>query len=237
MNHLTHAERNCKIVHDTRRAHGARPVKSAKFAKFARRRERGAAAIEMALLLPLLVAIALPVVDFARNMQAQMILINVSREGANLATRASLTFPMQTIMTSLTMTTPPLDMNANGMVYITQIMGNNNCDAKNNNCTGVVVAQYRWNNGNYTSAASKLWNCGSGGTSWSTDGTGSCAGLPSPGKTSPQVSLLQGQLSSGQIAYAVEAFYYQPPLIGALNLGPILSTPALSPNLYAMTVF
>jgi Flp pilus assembly protein TadG len=202
-----------------------------------KRRERGAAAIEMALLLPILVAIALPVVDFARNMQAQMILINVSREGANLASRASLTFPMQTIMSSLSMTTPPLDMTANGMIYITEIIGNNGCDASNTNCTGVVVAQYRWNSGNYTAAASKLWNCGSSGTKWATDGTGSCSGLPSPGKTSPEVSLLKGQLSNGQIAYAVEAFYYQPPVIGALNLGPMLKTPALSPDLYAMTVF
>ncbi|MFC0401771.1 TadE/TadG family type IV pilus assembly protein [Paraburkholderia rhizosphaerae] len=202
------------------------------------RRQRGTAAIEMALLLPILVAIALPVVDFARNMQAQMILINVSREGANLASRASLTFPMQTIMSSLTMTTPPLNMSANGMIYITQIIGNNNCDANGNNCTGVVVAQYRWNGGNDAAASSKLWNCGSsGGTSWSTDGTGSCAGLPSPGKNSPQVALLQGQLSNGQIAYAVEAFYVQPPLIGGMNLSSILNTPALSPDLYAMTVF
>ncbi|CAB3749933.1 TadE family protein [Paraburkholderia humisilvae] len=206
-------------------------------ARIARCRARGAAAIEMALLLPILVAVALPVVDFARNMQAQMILINVSREGANLASRASLTFPMQTIMSSLTMTTPPLNMTAHGMIYITQIIGNNNCDVNNNNCTGVVVAQYRWTSGNDTSASSKLWNCGSSGTSWATDGTGSCAGLPSPGKTSPQVSLLQGQLSNGQIAYAVEAFYVQQPLIGGLNLGSILKTPALSPNLYAMTVF
>lgn len=202
-----------------------------------RRRQRGAAAIEMALLLPLLVAIALPVVDFARNMQAQMILINVSREGANLASRSSLTFPMQTIMSSLTLTTPPLDMNANGMIYITQIVGNNNCDGNGNNCTGVVVSQYRWNGGNYAAAASQLWNCGSSATQWATDGTGSCAGLPSPGSKSPEVSLLQGKLSNGQTAYAVEAFYYQLPLVGALNLGPGLKTPALSPNLYAMTVF
>ncbi|HVE08752.1 MAG TPA: TadE/TadG family type IV pilus assembly protein [Paraburkholderia sp.] len=202
-----------------------------------RRRQRGAAAIEMALLLPLLVAIALPVVDFARNMQAQMILINVSREGANLATRASLTFPMQTIMSSLTMTTPPLDMGANGMIYITQVVGNNGCDSNNNGCTGVVTAQYRWTGGSYTSAQSQFWNCGSNGTTWASDGTGSCKGLPSPGSKSPEVTLLQGQMSSGQTAYVVEAFYYQTPLVGSLNLGPILNTPALSPNLYAMTVF
>jgi Flp pilus assembly protein TadG len=203
-----------------------------------RRRQRGVAAVEMALLLPLLVAVALPVIDFARNMQAQMILINVSREGANLASRASLTFPMQTIMNSLSTTTPPLTMSAHGQIFITEIVGSNNCDANGNNCTGVVIAQYKWNGGNYASAASKLWNCGSGGTQWATDGTGSCAGLPAAGSNnSPQVSLLRGQLSNGQTAYAVEAFYYQPPLIGALNLGPVVQTPGLSPALYAMTVF
>jgi Flp pilus assembly protein TadG len=205
----------------------------------ARGKQRGVAAIEMAMLFPLLVAVALPVVDFARNLQAQMILINVSREGANLSSRASLTYPMQTIMSSLTATTPPLNMSANGMIYITEIQGSNNCDASGNNCTGVVVAQYRWTGGNFTSASSRLWNCGSSGsgTSWATDGTGSCSGLPSPGTTSPPVSLLQGQLSNGQTAYAVEALYYQPPLIGALNLPFGVSTPALTPTIYAMTVF
>jgi len=203
----------------------------------ARSRQRGVAAVEMAVLLPLLIAIALPVVDFARNLQAQMILINVSREGANLASRASLTFPMQTIMASLSATTPPLKMSVNGMIYITEIVGTNNCDANGNGCTGTVAAQYRWTGGNYPSAASKLWNCGSSGTSWATDGSGGCSGLGAAGNTPPTVTLLQGQLANGQIAYAVESFYYQPPLIGALNLGFGITTPALSPNLYAMAVF
>jgi Flp pilus assembly protein TadG len=201
-----------------------------------RRKQRGIAAIETAMLLPLLVAIALPVIDFARNLQAQMILINVSREGANLSSRASLTYPMQTIMSSLTATTPPLDMAANGMIYITEIVGNNDCDATGSNCTGVVIAQYRWTGGN-SYPASRLWNCGSSGTSWTTDGTGSCNGLPGAGTGSPEVDLLRGQLSNGQTAYAVETFYYQQPLIGSLNLGFGVSTPALAPNLYAMTVF
>ncbi|MFM0733079.1 pilus assembly protein [Paraburkholderia sediminicola] len=196
---------------------------------------RGIVSVEMALLLPMLVALALPVYDIARNIQAQMILINVSREGASLSSRASLTYPMQTIMSSLTSTTPPLNMDAHGMIYITEIMGNNNCDSNGNNCTGVVVAQYRWNGGNYF-PASQLWSCGSSGTRWATDGTGSCSGIPAAGTTSPVVNLLQGKLSDGQIAYAVETFYLQTPLIGSLNLGSI-KTPALSPNLYAMTVF
>jgi len=165
-----------------------------------------------------------------------MILINVSREGANLSSRAALTYPMQTIMSSLTSTTPPLNMSAHGMIYITEIMGNNNCDSSGNNCTGIVVAQYRWNGGNYA-PASRLWNCGSSGTNWATDGSGSCSGIPAAGTTSPAVNLLQGKLYNGQIAYAVEAFYLQTPLLGSLNLGGGIKTPALSPNLYAMTVF
>ncbi|RFU44613.1 TadE/TadG family type IV pilus assembly protein [Paraburkholderia sp. DHOC27] len=201
-----------------------------------RRAWRGAVSVEMALLLPMLVAVALPVYDFARNIQAQMILTNISREGANLSSRASLTYPMQTIMSSLAATTPPLDMAANGMIYITEVIGNNNCDANGNNCTGVVLAQYRWTGGNYY-PASQIWNCGNNNTSWATDGTGSCSGLPSPGNTSPVVNLLQGQLYQGEIAYVVESFYLETPLVGALNLGFGISTPALSPNLYAMTVF
>ncbi|CAE6688436.1 hypothetical protein R75461_00095 [Paraburkholderia nemoris] len=197
---------------------------------------RGIVSVEMALLLPVLVALALPVYDIARNIQAQMILINVSREGASLSSRASLTYPMQTIMSSLTSTTPPLDMDAHGMIYITEIMGNNNCDSNGNNCTGVVVAQYRWNGGNYF-PASQLWSCGSSGTRWATDGSGSCSGIPAAGTKSPVVNLLQGKLSDGQIAYAVETFYLQTPLLGSLDLGNGVKTPALSPNLYAMTVF
>ncbi|CAG4893401.1 TadE/TadG family type IV pilus assembly protein [Paraburkholderia gardini] len=204
--------------------------------KTRRQKQRGVAAIEMAVLLPMLIAIALPVYDFARNIQAQMILTNVSREGANLASRALTAFPVQTIMSSLTQTTPPLNMSANGMIYITMIVGNNTCDAKGNNCTGVVAAQYRWTGGNYF-PASKIWNCGSAGTSWATDGTGSCANVPPVTSTSPVVSTLQGQLWDGQVVYVVEAFYRQPPLIGALNLGSGINTPALSPDLYAMTAF
>lgn len=201
-----------------------------------RRASKGIVSVEMALLLPILVALALPVYDIARNIQAQMILINVSREGASLSSRASLTYPMQTIMSSLSATTPPLNMTAHGMIYITEIMGNNNCDSNGNNCTGVVVAQYRWNGGNYY-PASQLWSCGNSGTRWATDGTGSCSGIPAAGTSSPAVNLLQGKLSDGQIAYVVEAFYLQTPLIGSLNLGGGIKTPALSPNLYAMTVF
>lgn len=201
-----------------------------------RRRSAGIVSVELAILTPMLLGLSIPIFDVARNMQAQMILINISREGANLASRASTVYSMQTIMNSLAATTPPLNMTANGMIYITEVMGNNNCDANGNNCTGVVIAQYRWNNGGYH-PSSALWNCGGGGTSWATDGTGGCNGIPSPGPSSPAVQTLKGQLSDGQVAYVVEAFYFQKQLVPPLSLGAGVTTPTLSPNLYAMTVF
>ena len=75
-----------------------------------RRAMAGIAAIEFVVLLPLLLLLAVPTYDLARNIQANMILVNLSREGANLALRASLTFPMETIMNDLAATTPPLDI-------------------------------------------------------------------------------------------------------------------------------
>ena len=53
-------------------------------------RSRGAAMVETALLLPLLVLLALPVADLARALQAQLILDAISREGASLAARGTL---------------------------------------------------------------------------------------------------------------------------------------------------
>ncbi len=52
-----------------------------------RKKSAGTAAVEFAFILPLLVLLAIPIFDLARIIQANMILINISREGANLASR------------------------------------------------------------------------------------------------------------------------------------------------------
>ena len=51
---------------------------------------RGGAAVEFLFCLPLLILLLLPVADLARVIQANMILTNISREGANLASRTSM---------------------------------------------------------------------------------------------------------------------------------------------------
>lgn len=51
------------------------------------RRDRGAAAVEFAFILPILVILVFAVIDFGRFIQARLIITNVSREGGNLASR------------------------------------------------------------------------------------------------------------------------------------------------------
>jgi len=54
-------------------------------AKHGRRRDRGAAAVEMALVLPLLISMLFGVIDFGRLFNAEIQLSQAAREGARIA--------------------------------------------------------------------------------------------------------------------------------------------------------
>jgi Flp pilus assembly protein TadG len=188
---------------------------------------RGIAAVEFLLCLPLLLLLALPVVDLARIFQANMILTNISREGASLISR-SLESEQQTIMDSLAGSAPPLDMHKNGMIHITKILAYSNKGVTRN----VVVEQYRWGNGNLSYATNKgVWNCGTGGSYWSGD---KCAGLPT-GAGAPEINVMRGQLRDGDVVYLVEAFYDFPLLFDGKNLG-VTALPRFGSDLYAFTI-
>ena len=117
----------------------------------ARRAARGIAAVEFAIVLPLLALLLFMVVDLSRAIQAKIILLNISREGANLASRstADLSGSSQTIMNALAASTPPLDMSGHGMIYITKIMGYTAKSGLRN----IVLEQYRWDAGARASPA------------------------------------------------------------------------------------
>lgn len=192
----------------------------------------GAAVVEFALVLPLLILLALPIFDFARAIQANMIVVNMSREGASLASRANLTYSDQQIMGALASTAPPLDMSNSGMIYITRVMGH----AEAGGIRNVVLDQYRWAQGwnqSHYSPPSAVWNCGTSGTSWATGG--SCRNIPT-GNSAPTANVMTGQLSDGEVIYAVDVFYGFNTLFGGMNLGFGLTTPQLSHDLHAMTV-
>lgn len=192
---------------------------------FKNRKVAGTAAVEFAFVLPFLLLLAVPLFDFTRVIQANMILINMSREGANLASRTS-EMP-QTIMNALTATAPPLDMGGRGMIYITKVMGNKEGAVIQNR----ILRQDKWLQGSYA-PASKLWSCSGG---WAADG--SCNGIPVNPNSAPAANVMTGQLLDGEVIYVVESFYNANILFGAMNLGFGITTPQLSPNLHAMVIF
>ena len=195
------------------------------------RRDRGLAAVEFALLLPILLVLLMGVIDIARALQANMILINLSREGANLASRGKLQLSEnhQAIIGQVAATAPPLDMNQRGMIYITRLMGAGT--------RTLVLEQYRWddskNNLGFRASgyapASKLWSC----SNWSTT-AGVCT-VPT-GTNAPSVSLLAGKLAEGEVIYAVETFYKFNMSFASFKVGSV-GTPTLGPDFYSMTVF
>lgn len=202
-----------------------------------RRRQAGIAAVEFALWLPILVLIVVGLVDLARALQANIILVNLSREGANLSSRGKLQLSdnAQAIIGQVAASATPLDMNNRGMIYITRVMG----QATGSNTTrSIVLEQYRWddslNNRGYRVSnygpASKIWTCGS----WASGVAGTCA-VPG-GANAPVVSLMSNQLADGEVIYVVETFYKFDMVFTAFSSGSSV-TNTIGPNLYSMTVF
>lgn len=201
-----------------------------------RRRAGGVAAVEFALWLPLLLLLIVALVDIARGVQANMILINLSREGANLASRGKLQLSenAQVIIGQVAASGSPLEMNERGMIYVTRIMG-----LANNGATrSIVLEQYRWddsvNNRGFRvsgyAPVSKIWTCGS----WAGAVAGTCA-VPT-GANAPAVSLMSGSLADGEVIYVVETFYKFNMVFAPFSFGSV-STSTIGPDLYSMTVF
>lgn len=186
-------------------------------------RSQGQSMIELALVLPLLLMLVLGVVDFARAIQFNNILVAMSREGANLASRSSES--PQNIMRALANTAAPLAMASHGRIYITEIIGRKvvpTCvDSPPTFCTTFpqVQAQTRSTNGAST-LPSRVWNCPN---SWL--GNGSCHQVLAWGNTTAAISI---PLKDGEIVYAVETIYDYTVLVNyVMDTGP---------KLYSLTV-
>lgn len=169
----------------------------------ARRRQRGVNMIELALVLPLMLVLVFGVVDFGRAIHYSAVIVNMSREGANLSARAG-GIPKENVIVALRETAEPLDMPARGMIYITEIIGRSDGN-------GNIEAQYRSTVGD-TTLASRFFNC----PNW--DASGVC-GVPTP----RPVKNLGTTLIEGERVFAVEVVYdYEILFDYVMKVGPDL---------------
>jgi Flp pilus assembly protein TadG len=142
--------------------------------------KKGQAVVELAIILPLLALLLLGVFDFSRAIHAKNIIINVSREGANLVSRSSLA--NQNIMNTLAYTAQPLNLQSNGMIYVTVLNGVNNGNP-------TIQSQAGWASSNLrNSITSRL-------------------GTPANPNATTLASLAVLGLQTGQTANVVEVFY------------------------------
>jgi Flp pilus assembly protein TadG len=77
-------------------------------------RERGAAAVEFALVLPVLLMLVGGTIDFGRLYYQQIVLSNAARDGARLAAMGS-TYPTATIKNRVVAAAAPLSVNIAGV--------------------------------------------------------------------------------------------------------------------------
>ena len=140
----------------------------------------GQACVELAIVLPVLVLLLVCVYDFACAIRANNTIANMSREGANLASRSSL--GTVDILNVLADTAQPLDMKNNGMIYVTVVQG----------ATGqpIIVSQVGWQNGNLK------------------DSISSRIGTPSAANPNPPAQNLGAlTLDASKTVHVVEVFY------------------------------
>lgn len=197
-------------------------------------RQRGLAAVEFALLLPLLLLLLFGMVDAARALQANIIMTNIGREGANLVARGNtqLETGSQDILYALMASAPPLNVNKQGMIYVTRVMG----VVANGTSRSVILDQYRWDdagrNLGYRASgyapASRVYGC----ASWSS--SGACASISSA--TPPGSAIMSGKLDDGEIVVVVETFYRYDMTLTGFTFGSF-ALPTFGPDLYSMTIF
>jgi Flp pilus assembly protein TadG len=197
-------------------------------------RQRGIAAVELALLLPMLCLLLFGVMDAFRALQANIIMTNIGREGANLVSRGGtgVETGSQDIIYALMASAPPLNVNLQGMVYITRVMG----VAGSSGTTSVVMDQYRWddtvrklgvNRSGYAPASRVYAGC----SGWS---NGACTTIASNSR--PAVATMSGKLRDGEVVVVVETFYKYDMMLTNFSIAGF-SLPTLGPDLYSMTIF
>lgn len=166
------------------------PFKMKKFA------EKGFAAIEMTLIAPLFMLLIVAAVDITHLIQANHIIISISREGGNIISRSNTDTP-QEVMDIIATTSGTLDLTQDGVIYITEVVGQEDASP-------YIKSQYRWNQ-HGLSKNSAIWSSCS---NWANDGECSDVDADDP----PLINNLAVALDDGEIVYSVEVFYDYSPI-------------------------
>lgn len=117
---------------------------------------RGVAALEFALVAPVLIVLAFAVVDFGRLFHARLVVTNVAREGGNLAARSSLT--ASALLDLLQSSSRPIDLQNEGRIYIVRVRAGTS--AQNRFPTVVTPVTQRGSLGVQSSVRTGLTNLG-----------------------------------------------------------------------------
>jgi Flp pilus assembly protein TadG len=189
-----------------------------------RKPQRGAAMLELAIILPVLLMLAVPVFFILWHLIAQTIVTNTAREAANLLGRSvgyAGKQTMQTKMDRLALNAPPLQMAAHGNMLLTVIMPESGC--MGSGCSGVVTAKWRWNGG--AGPAISRWGSCLGNNWDSIDGH--C-------KTPSSDAIPLAYAYPGKPVYIAEVTYQLPAWAGL----PFFHIPGLDQEpLYAQAIF
>lgn len=86
-----------------------------------RNTEKGIAALELALILPILLVLVFAIIDLGRLIQARLIVTSVSREGGTLVSHLDVSATGTDIITILQNSSKPLDLVNLGKVYVSQV--------------------------------------------------------------------------------------------------------------------
>jgi hypothetical protein len=81
--------------------------------------KKGIAALELALILPILLVLVFGIIDFGRLIRARLIITNVSREGGSMVSRSFKSG--DDLLTMLQSSGAPLDLNGSGKIYVSRI--------------------------------------------------------------------------------------------------------------------
>lgn len=86
-------------------------------------RQRGLAVVEFAMILPILLVLMFGVVEFGRAILTRQVMINLSRETANLASRGT---ALPDAVSAAMLSSAPLNLQTNGYVILTEVFRETN---------------------------------------------------------------------------------------------------------------